>query len=115
MVIYGIDFFERLSQQEHFTAKLVFNRSAAFFFPVTQQHRDAKAEGLSYEDDYKGNALAAMVTEGKIEVRYHSAFSPEQVADCLRLLSGEPGLRDLKSWRLTYQGRELVDWQKGPR
>ena len=37
--------------------KFLLNDSAIAFFPASQQHRDVKLEGLSYEDDYRGNAL----------------------------------------------------------
>jgi hypothetical protein len=111
MTIYGIDYFARISREDHFTAKLVFNRAAAYFFPATQEHRDAKAEGLSYEDDYKGNALAAMVLSGLIEIRYHASFTAGEVAECLRLLSMSRGLEDLQSWRATYRGQPVPGWE----
>jgi hypothetical protein len=41
--------------------KFLLNDSAIAFFPATQQHRDMKLEGFSYEDDYRGNALAGVV------------------------------------------------------
>ena len=111
MTVYGLDYFRRIREQTHFTAKLVLNRHAAYFFPVTQEHRDAKADGLSYEDDYKGNALAAMVSPGQIEIRYHDRFSPEQVAECLKSLAGAEGLEQLASWRATYRGQHVPGWE----
>jgi len=37
------------------------NEESAAFFPVSQQHRDVKICGLSYEDDYRGNAFAGLI------------------------------------------------------
>jgi hypothetical protein len=60
--------------------KLVFNSRGAIFFPVDQQHRDQKAPGISYEDDHAGNALAAILSPGRIEIRRHSDFSDAAIA-----------------------------------
>jgi len=49
------------------------------FFSALTQHRDVKREGLSYEDDYKGNAMAVVIKPNKIEVRFHSEFDDLQV------------------------------------
>ena len=38
------------------------------FFPGATEHRTVKAAGLSYEDDYKGNAMAAIISGGRIEI-----------------------------------------------
>ena len=55
------------------------NDNAIAFFPTTQQHRDLKTHGLSYEDEYRGNAVAD-ATLDRIEVRFHAAYSEE----CIR-------------------------------
>ena len=65
MVIVGLEFIRSQIEQEHFTAKMVFNGNGALFFPVTCEHREHKATGISYEDDYRGNALAAMLSPGE--------------------------------------------------
>lgn len=74
------------------SAKMVFNANGAIFLPTAHQHRDHKAEGISYEDDYKGNALAAMLAPGRIEVRYHSGYSDAEVTRILRNLVALPQL-----------------------
>ena len=76
----------------------------AIFFPTAQQHRDQKAPGISYEDDYRGNALAAMLAPGRIEVRYHRDFTDLQVAHIIATLLADPRLSFLCGWRVTYQG-----------
>ncbi|MDX9912064.1 MAG: hypothetical protein RBS39_09550 [Phycisphaerales bacterium] len=40
--------------------KKAFNDRGAIVFPASRQHREVKREGVSYEDNYRGNALAAM-------------------------------------------------------
>ncbi len=55
-------------QQPFYTLKMVFNDQGAIFFPVSAKHRDMKAPGISYEDDYKGNAMAALVSPRTIEI-----------------------------------------------
>jgi len=36
------------------------NEIGILIFPASAQHATVKADGISYEDDYKGNALAAV-------------------------------------------------------
>lgn len=91
-----------------FTAKAVLNHYGIIFLPVRAQHRDRKATNISYEDDYKGNALAAMLTPGCIEIRYHNAFTDEAVADLLRTLTAHPDLAFMHGWSATYQGRPIA-------
>jgi len=58
MLLIGADYLEELVEQGGFySAKVVFNAKGAIFFPVNQEHRNQKASGISYEDNYKGNAL----------------------------------------------------------
>lgn len=53
---------------------------------------------VSYEDDRRGNALAAMLALGRIEIRYHREFSDGRVE---RLVS-------TRGWVVTYR------WAIGP-
>ncbi len=55
--------------------------SAAHFFSYTTEYRDIQIAGLNYEDDFAGNALAAMVKPGIIEFRHHRAFSDRHVQE----------------------------------
>jgi len=109
MLLIGADYLEGLVEQGGFySAKVVFNAKGAIFFPVNQEHRNQKASGISYEDNYKGNALAAMIAPGKIEIRYHQGFTDQVVANIIQSLLAQPGLEFLKDWQATYQGRPLV-------
>ena len=107
MLLSGVEFMLSLVKEDHFSAKIVFNESGAIFFPVNQQHCDQKAEGISYEDNYKGNALAAMLAPGKVEIRYHQQFSDNRVASIVASLMEQPRLSFMKGWQVTYQGRAL--------
>jgi hypothetical protein len=57
MLILGIEHLQALVEGRTHSAKMVFNAHSAIFFPATRQHRD-KAEGISYEDNYKGSGDA---------------------------------------------------------
>ncbi len=105
MTIIGLEYLKSQIECEHCSAKMVFNEAGAIFFPTKAEHRDQKADGISYEDDYRGNALAAMLAPQKIETRYHEAFSDQRVARIIRQLTRHPGLEFLSAWEVTYQGR----------
>ncbi len=108
MLILGADYLTSLLAKSSFSAKMVFNANGAIVFSVSQEHRDQKAPGISYEDDYKGNALAAMLAPGKIEVRGHQGFSDSRVADIVSTLLTQPELLCMKEWTVSYQGRILL-------
>jgi hypothetical protein len=67
-----------------------------------------KAEGISYEDNYKGDAMAAMLMPGLIEIRNHKAFADAEVARIVGRLLQRPELAFMAGWRVTYQGRPVV-------
>lgn len=109
MLILGADTLANwLASSTPFTGKAVFNESGAIFFSAMRQHREMKAEGISYEDDYKGNALAAMLAPGSFEIRFHKAFPDGTVARIVAALVVQTELIALRGWRVTYQGRELL-------
>src|SRR5687768_2428691 len=56
------------------TLKFILNDSGIYFFPATQQHRDTKSHGLSYEDDYRGNAVAGIVMPERVEISFTRPF-----------------------------------------
>ncbi len=108
MILLGLEYVQTLAGRDHFSAKMVFNHSGAIFFPTSGEHRDQTAPGIRYADNYKGNALAAMLAPGRIEVRYHAGYSDEEVADVLRTLLARPELEFMAHWRATYQGRPIA-------
>jgi hypothetical protein len=88
--------------------KFVLNETGVLFFPATQQHRDMKLPGVSYEEDHRGNAVAGLMMPGRVEIRYHSGFSEERIRGLWRRLLADPALAGSDCGRLYYQGRELV-------
>ncbi len=87
--------------------KFLLNEQGLAFLPVTQQHRDLRFPGLIYEDDYQGNALAGTFQNGKVEIRYHRAFSDERVKNLWRLAEAAlPQLAELVQ-TVGYQGRPV--------
>ncbi len=88
--------------------KFILNDTGIVFFSPTLQHRDIKLSGLSYEDDYRGNALAGLIKPERVEIRFHSAFSDERVRNLWSRVLRHPGLAQAGLGRVYYQGREIV-------
>ena len=107
MLLIGAEAIRTLTNQSGFSAKVVFNENGVLFFPATQEHRDHKAEGISYEDDYRGNALAAMLSPGKMDIRFHEKFSDERVRLIVEALIKHDDLEFMRNWSFTYQGRGI--------
>jgi hypothetical protein len=108
MQIHNLDFITQLIESgDGFEAKCIFNNNGAIFFRANCQHRDQKAPGISYEDNYKGNALAAMLTPDRFEIRYHARFEDAAVARIMAHMTHVAGLAWLKHSSVTYQGRSL--------
>jgi len=107
MYLSGVQFLRSLVAQGGFSAKMVFNEKGAIFFSVNQQHRDQKAGGISYDDNYRGNALAAMLAPQKIEIRYHKKFSDQRVATIVSSLLAQAELSFMRGWQVLYQRRKL--------
>ena len=87
--------------------KFILNDSAIIFFPSNQQHREIKLEGLSYEDDYRGNALAGLFTPERIEIRFHRSFSYEHVKNLWTRVLKIPEIATAKLGSVYYQGRHI--------
>ncbi len=98
---------ELLSGLEKRTLKLVFNENGAIVFPASAQHRHQKLSGISYEDDYAGNALAAMITPDRVEIRFHQDYSDERVQTLVATMLRHDELAPLRTRRVLYQGRAL--------
>ena len=67
-----------------------------------------KAAGISYEQDARGNALAAMLKTGLIEIRFDPRFNDDRVVGMVRKLLMCPELAPMIGWKVTYQGRALT-------
>lgn len=108
MTLVGAELLARLARHEVASLKMVFNATGALIFPMSAQHRDNKLPGISYEDDYHGNALAAMIRPGEIEIRFHREFRDADVASILKCLLVRPEMQSLAGARATYQGRPIA-------
>lgn len=107
MVLIGVEYLHAIASRQAVDGKMVINEHGAVFGPVTTQHRDLRTVEVRYADEYKGNALAAMLAPGRIELRYHAAFTDARVTTILRSLAREPGLALIADWTITYQGLSL--------
>lgn len=107
MLILGLEHIQSALAKPHYEAKAVLNQHGIIFFSATRQHRDQKAEGISYEDDYDGNALAAMLYPGRIEIRYHRSYTDDDVAGIIDLMRADASLTFMGACSATYQGRPI--------
>ena len=87
--------------------KFIVNESAIVFFPGTQQHREIKVGGLTYEDDYRGNAMAGLVMPERVEIRFHAAFPDERVRNLWARVLAIPEVASAGLGPVYYQGRQL--------
>lgn len=108
MHITGAQHLDALISCKAHDLKMVFNASGAILFQSSRQHREMKGEGISYEDNYAGNALVAMVRRDAIEIRFHQKFADTQVATIVAALLALPEFAPLVSAAATYQGRVIA-------
>lgn len=109
MKVFGSAEILNVVSKDDYFVKCIVNSDAAIFFPGSVQHRDVKREGVSYEDDYRGNAMAAVVKPNKIEVRFHSHYSDETVKRIFSELLRLPELEWASGSTVEYQGRRLIE------
>jgi hypothetical protein len=107
MMVFGLPSISPYLAAEGYFVKCVLNSSAAVFFPGTIQHRDVKQERVSYEDDYRGNAMAATITPGMIDVRFHRDYPDEKVRSIFKRLLALTEMEWARGFTVRYQGRVL--------
>lgn len=90
------------------SVKFLLNDSGIAFFSAATQHRDFKLNGLSYEDDYLGNAVAGIATRERVEIRFHKAFSDERIRNLWGRVSKMSVIAGTRLGQLYYQGRAIV-------
>ncbi|MCA9235570.1 MAG: hypothetical protein KDA44_08855 [Planctomycetales bacterium] len=108
MIVYGFDSIAPMLEQDGYLFKMLANDSGVVFFPHTKEHRDATQPGIKYADDSRGNALAAMVKPGRIEIRSHRQFTDERVKRLIDRILLLPELEFARSFVFTYQARTLA-------
>lgn len=98
---------ERLKDEPLRQHKALLNETGIVIFPASIQHATIKMHGFSYEDDYKGNALAVIFDGQKFEIRWHRDFSEAKVKLLVMELWKHPELEALKEHPVTYQGKSI--------
>jgi len=77
--VLGLETIAAELSQPSFLVKCLLSEKAIVFIPATNQHTDVRIAGLRYEDESKGNALAATLTPRRFGIRLHSKFAPQLV------------------------------------
>jgi len=106
---YNIEFLRESISSNYPNLKFLLNEQGILFFPATQQHKSVNAPGLNYEDDYKGNAVAGIVSQTRVEIRFHSAFSDNRIRNLWSQVQAAAQKSDinLSAFVVFYQGRQL--------
>jgi hypothetical protein len=107
MNISGIELIRAEVGKSGYFFKAIINDSGVAFFPGSNQHSSVKLDGLSYEDDYRGNALAAIITNRRIEIRNHRDFGVPHVQSIIKKLLENADLEVLKEFEVSYRGNKL--------
>ncbi len=107
MDVYDWVCLEEVLANAHYQFKAIMNATGIILFPMTRQHREAKAEGLSYEDGATGNALAAVISPRQIGIRHHPHFAAETVKQILKSILQDERLQALRDFTVTYQGKVI--------
>ena len=108
MIIIGAEnLTERLKAEPLRQLKALLNETGIVIFPASIQHATIKLPGISYEDDYKGNALAVIFDGQKFEIRWHRDFTEARVKLLVKDLRKHPELGALKEQLVTYQGKPI--------
>ncbi|PHR97456.1 MAG: hypothetical protein COA78_27700 [Blastopirellula sp.] len=93
--------------------EMVFNERGAIIFDGRFQHSDTGSPGIAYKDNYAGNALAAMLRMGSIEIRFHKNFSDARVTEIMNSIQATDALNSLGACDVIYQGRKLFTMMVG--
>ena len=108
MIVIGAEnLAERLKDEPLRRLKALLNETGIVIFPASTQHAAIKLRGISYEDDYKGNALAAIFDGHKFEIRWHRDFSEIRVKQLVDTLRRQPQLNSIENHLVTYGGNAL--------
>jgi len=107
MQIVNAELVRRALEKPEATVKFIINDAAVVFFSATQQHRDVKTHGLSYEDNYRGNAAAGLLGVGRVEIRFHAHYSASHIRTLWSRVQAMPELIGLELGNLYYRGQEI--------
>ena len=113
MEIYDWICLEEVLANAHYKFKAIFNARGIIFSPMSRQHRQTKAEGISYDDGPTGNALAAVISPGQVDIRNHPGFVAETVKRILEEILQDGRLEPLRGFTVTYQGKVIKQGSAG--
>ena len=97
-----------LLKESRGSLKFILNNSAIAFFPTAQEHRSIKTHGLSYEDDYRGNAVGGLISPERVEIRFHSAYSETHIRTLWARVLAVPDIAQAALGPPYYQGRKTT-------
>jgi hypothetical protein len=115
MEIYDWICLEEVLGNAHYQFKAIFNARGIIFFPMSRQHRQTKAEGISYDDGPSGNAVAAVISLGQVDIRNDPRFAAETVRRILEDILQDGRLEPLRGFTVTYQGKVIKQGTAGKR
>ncbi len=107
MTIIGLEYLLTEYQSPGCFVKFIVNETGIFFFPERNQHNSMKADGISYEDNYKGNAMAGIVKNNSVEIRFHKDFSVHRVKAILSQIKADNELSPIFNQPVSYKGEHL--------
>jgi hypothetical protein len=94
--------------QPIFLVKCLLSEKTVVFFPASTQHADVRVAGLRYEDESKGNALAATMTSKRFGIRLHAKFSAAAVARIVQQLLERDDMLSAKETPVFYGSQNLA-------
>lgn len=107
-LILGTELLSQLLAGEVVDLKMLIAPRGAIILPRTSEHRSRQAEGIVYREDHSGTAMAAMLRRGEIEIRFHRAYPDAHATRIVGDVLAHESLAVMRTWKVTYQGRELT-------
>ena len=108
MIIAGHDLIQGREGKPPWGAKFILNETGIVFSRPKKQHQDIKLHGLSYEDYYKGNAVAGSFFQERVDIRGHNDFPDDRIRSLWSRVRSEPELSFLREWPLYYRNRLIL-------
>lgn len=107
MNVSNLEFAQEQIKSEFYSFKALLSEKAIHFFPGNLQHIEQKTPDLSYDGEEKGNSLAVIINERRVEIRIHKRFQQEQISKIITSLLGIPNLAFLAGKPILYGGKEI--------
>ena len=105
--VQGLEWLERFASGELYQIKAIFNEKGIIFGPVSCQHNTLGGGQIDYKGDYKGNALAAMLMDHRIEIRHDPRFGEARLRTIIAGLSSLEELDGLAGYEVVYKGKAM--------